>query len=1355
MKSLEKISREVNTMAGIIKKARAFAVFSFFVGLVLIFVSDASAQRRRSLNETSANPYSAGFRNPITWGGLDGVTSILYRNQFERHNVVVRLTKSGLNEIGELISDILSGDPSVANLVNYLAMTFLDRCTNTKVVADFWDNLQEFQEWLTNNYPNNPTYSYYWNNSTAACGITTTAPNFSLGEGVTHCFGNDIYFEYIAGYNPTGTWDEGTNQCKDDGKGLISLCLPIPLLNDEGAPICLNGVIWGQERDKRVGTSSNPIMFAMGGWSWRPFGKCGLDNANTFCPISAPQSWDPFYFLDRVTYNRLILDYKRDAVTVRLNEDIGTDYPATATCEGDLTEHTSDDRLDISVELRNFELALTFSSPYVDSQTRYVDCVWVGNVCQFNPGVTSFPNALSYCFKNRDAINDRHICDPQWETPNNTTFTYDESRVISNYVNGRVYLRIPILGLRLGIQIKGNFTDHTDWAQVVRGLGINLKGLDVIAGIAYDMIPMAASITTPACRNTAWNTVGSAQYCPEYRVSQKVARTLLWLDAVLRLIAIDNFNVSCVSGKTTVNQYDTCIAYFLFPGQVFDLKDILESLNPIEHPMEEVVYVGATTYYEHKPNKIFIDLGFTNDFWADSAGILLAMNVATDIRYVIWNSSATSLSDVKRASFNQYVTSCVQFATPMPKAATSQIIPIRECGPQTGCPPASPRTVDQCTGANNANNGQFPHVFSSQFLPQYPVAPTLAEGRYGYSVTNYYVGVGIHHNLVSRILYEVVGDGIACIWVDKYTPMLGSFAGGFLNTDSFAFFMPKLKDSFPNKEMAIEIIPNYKDPGSPSGNSGGAATYNRPLSVVAYSKTGGPTFRPVLSVYSTGSTRNNFWDQFVQNATFGSGFTMFVSPTTWFDTADLLIDLPYIDLSFNVVTTGNITNANHNWMRVFGLTVGLMLSVDIDIVPCVSPDCARTVRFPNIDSTDFSQPLTSFYRNYYTGQTTDRGGNYFPQGGTFARVIDLTLYVDPDVRYFIAYNSNALGLSGSNWAEILGNILPVVLNGLAGAKLRVALDPAALLQIPMEFNFPWVGPEFGNLPWDTAFPHNAPGATTDGIGDYFEMFIHWRGRPTFGNIVKLLNGLGIDLVDTIGSIAGLAPGVPMNVRFADYTVNGNGKMITPPETFITHTSDPSALYTRIEFSGWSPNSDKVRYSWRLDGGTWNLWSEENSVVLTHLLEGWHVFEVRAKDGEKLIDPTPAKFVFRVDSLGPDINVTAPEVVRGSKAVFFADVKDAQASADQVLVSYAVDDGEWSQWVPANELTSIELSRLSKGEHILKIKAKDDVGNISQYTHRFFVTENAGILGCSTASVSWIVFAGVMISLAIIRRRING
>jgi hypothetical protein len=377
--------------------------------------------------------------------------------------------------------------------------------------------------------------------------------------------------------------------------------------------------------------------------------------------------------------------------------------------------------------------------------------------------------------------------------------------------------------------------------------------------------------------------------------------------------------------------------------------------------------------------------------------------------------------------------------------------------------------------------------------------------------------------------------------------------------------------------------------------------------------------------------------------------------------------------------------------------------------------------------------------------------NYFPNGGTFARVIDLTLYVDPDVRYFIAYNTNALGLSGSDWSEILGNILPVILNAVAGAKLRVAFDPAALLQLPIELNFPWVGPEFGTtLNWDQPFAGNPK----DNVGDYFEMFMHWRGRFGLARIIKIAKSFGIDLVDIVSGVAGLSPKA-VNLHLADGNMR-NGFKVTPPETFITYTSDPHALYTKVEFSAWSPDSSKFRYSWRLDGGTWNLWQRENSVVLTHLLEGWHVLEVRAQDENKLIDPTPARYVFRVDSLGPDIKLTAPDMVRGSKFKAFVDVQDAQAKKSETLVSWKVDDGEWSEWLPASELTSIEINSLTKGEHILHIRAKDDVGNISTYSHRFFATEKVGVLGCSSASAAGLLplIGMFMIGFAIISRRLR-
>jgi hypothetical protein len=358
------------------------------------------------------------------------------------------------------------------------------------------------------------------------------------------------------------------------------------------------------------------------------------------------------------------------------------------------------------------------------------------------------------------------------------------------------------------------------------------------------------------------------------------------------MIALDTFNTACVPGS---GQYSTCIGYFLSPAQVFSFKEIVERVV-VGHPLEEMVYVGPTEYYEHMPNRILIDFGFTNDFWADSAGIIIAANVGVDIKYVPWCSGWIDLpagategvieelrkippiawvKESRMASvcggynYNIFtMPTCVQFAS-FVTAATSQIVPIPECDIPAGagsCPPLSYRSVDTCT---IVNGGSSQYVFKTELLPTAPAPSTLGEGRYGYSITNYYIGIGIHHNLISRVLYEAIGDGLACIWIDKYTPQLGQLVGNFLKTDSFAFFIPQLKDRYPGKEMAIEIIPNYKDPGGAYG----FGAYPKPASVVAYAKTGGPTFRPVLSVYTQTSTRANFWNEFVYNVTYCSSIT--------------------------------------------------------------------------------------------------------------------------------------------------------------------------------------------------------------------------------------------------------------------------------------------------------------------------------------------------------------------------------------------------------------------------------------------------------------------------------------------------
>jgi hypothetical protein len=139
-------------------------LFSLSFSFLLFLISSADAENIKRFQEKATNvynakatrvvgylnPYAAGPKDPIRWGGLPQVApGFITRTSLEKHNLVIRVTKSGLEEIGNFISDGLKSDPSFGNLINFAAMNFLDRCPNTRVIVDTWDNLEEFQHYLT------------------------------------------------------------------------------------------------------------------------------------------------------------------------------------------------------------------------------------------------------------------------------------------------------------------------------------------------------------------------------------------------------------------------------------------------------------------------------------------------------------------------------------------------------------------------------------------------------------------------------------------------------------------------------------------------------------------------------------------------------------------------------------------------------------------------------------------------------------------------------------------------------------------------------------------------------------------------------------------------------------------------------------------------------------------------------------------------------------------------------------------------------------------------------------------------------------------------------------------------------
>ena len=113
--------------------------------------------------------------------------------------------------------------------------------------------------------------------------------------------------------------------------------------------------------------------------------------------------------------------------------------------------------------------------------------------------------------------------------------------------------------------------------------------------------------------------------------------------------------------------------------------------------------------------------------------------------------------------------------------------------------------------------------------------------------------------------------------------------------------------------------------------------------------------------------------------------------------------------------------------------------------------------------------------------------------------------------------------------------------------------------------------------------------------------------------------------------------------FTNANLNGNGNGWStryqpdalPPQTVITFTPGTEIPTGNliIEWRGHDPWKDtptqSIRYSMRLDEGSWSTFSEEIRKLFVNIKRGDHVFQVRAMDRDGNIDPTPATYHFRV------------------------------------------------------------------------------------------------------------------------------
>ena len=99
---------------------------------------------------------------------------------------------------------------------------------------------------------------------------------------------------------------------------------------------------------------------------------------------------------------------------------------------------------------------------------------------------------------------------------------------------------------------------------------------------------------------------------------------------------------------------------------------------------------------------------------------------------------------------------------------------------------------------------------------------------------------------------------------------------------------------------------------------------------------------------------------------------------------------------------------------------------------------------------------------------------------------------------------------------------------------------------------------------------------------------------------------------------------------------------SPPSTRVTNPpAGPvaaSSYYFELSGGDLETPPRRLRYSWRLDGGSWTPWSAEPLARVGDLVNGSHLFEARCLDAELNADPTPAAVAFEVNTALFDIEL---------------------------------------------------------------------------------------------------------------------
>ena len=162
-------------------------------------------------------------------------------------------------------------------------------------------------------------------------------------------------------------------------------------------------------------------------------------------------------------------------------------------------------------------------------------------------------------------------------------------------------------------------------------------------------------------------------------------------------------------------------------------------------------------------------------------------------------------------------------------------------------------------------------------------------------------------------------------------------------------------------------------------------------------------------------------------------------------------------------------------------------------------------------------------------------------------------------------------------------------------------------------------------------------------------------------------------------------------------------VVARPETTITLAPDSETTSTTATFEFTSDQAGST-FECALDGGPFLDCSSPHEY--TGLASGEHLFFVRARNAQGIVDDSPEEFGWLVDLLPETTIVSGPPAVTSETSASF----ELSASETDVTFECSLDGAPFAECEPPDSHVVV-FGPLPAGEHTARIRAIDSTGNI--------------------------------------------